>query len=287
MATILTIAQNAAKECGFDSPSSLVSSTDPTAVQLLALLNREGRALQRKANWTTLTYETTAETSSSQAAYALPGDFSRSVNTTQWNRGQHWPIWGPINAQHWQLLKSGIISTYPLQRYRIRGNTSTTLMIDPVPTTAESLVYEYISKGWCTARAWVTGTVYAASATVSNNGNRYTTTSGGTSGSTAPTHTSGSASDGGVTWAFADHGYDSIVADTDINVLDEFLLTMGLVWRFLEAKGLDFTSKLAEYNAEVDQAVARDGGARPLFIGGTPMRRLIGWSSFPDTGIGQ
>ena len=286
MATVLTIAQNAARECGFDTPSTLVSNTDPTAVQLLALLNREGRTLQRKFDWTALTYETTAQTTSSQAAYALPGDFSRAINTTQWNRGQKWPIWGPINAQHWQLLKSGIVSTYPLQRYRIRGNTSTTLLIDPTPTTSEALVYEYISKGWCTARAWVTSTVYAANATVSNNGNRYTTTAGGTSGTTAPTHTSGSASDGGVTWVYADHGYDAVVADTDINILDEHLLTCGLVWRFLEAKGLDFTSKLAEYNMEVERAQARDGGARPLFVGGTPTRRLLGWSNIPDTNIG-
>ncbi len=284
MATVLTIAQNAAEEVGFDSPTTLVGNSDPTAIQLLALLNREGRHLQRKWDWTQLQYETTAETSTSQAAYPLPGDFSRAINTTQWDRTNHWPIWGPINPQDWQLIKSGIITVYPRRRFRIRGNTSTTLLIDPTPTTSSNfLVYEYISKGWCTARQWVTGTVYAAAATVSNNGNRYTTTAGGTSGSTAPTVTSGSESDGGVTWAYADHGYDAIVADTDINILDEYLLTCGLVWRFLEAKGLDYTAKKAEYDAELERAMSRDGGAKPLFVAGYPISKFIGFWNIPDS----
>lgn len=284
MATVLEIAQNVAEECGFDSPSTLVSNSDPTAVQLLALLNREGKTLQRAFDWRALQYETTASTSVSQDAYALPGDFSRQINSTQWDRTNHWQIWGPINPQEWQMLKSGIISVYPRRRYRIKGNTATTLFIDPVPTsTADQLVYEYISKGWCTARAWVTSTVYAALATVSSNGNRYTTTSGGTSGATAPTHNSGSASDGGVTWVFADHGYDAIVADTDINVLDEFLLTCGLTWRFLKAKGLDFTTEMAEYNEQVEKAQSRDGGARPLFVAGGVGSRLLGYQNIPDS----
>jgi len=53
------------------------------------------------------------------------------------------------------------------------------------------------------AASWASTTTYAAGAKVSNGNYLYTTTAGGTSGSTAPTHTSGSASDGGVTWAYA------------------------------------------------------------------------------------
>lgn len=47
---------------------------------------------------------------------------------------------------------------------------------------------------------WATATVYGAGAIVGSRGNIYTTTVGGTSGVTAPTHSSGSVSDGGVTW---------------------------------------------------------------------------------------
>jgi len=57
--------------------------------------------------------------------------------------------------------------------------------------------------GWGGNNLWETGTVYAAGARITHGCLLYTTTAGGTSGSTAPTHTSGSASDGGVTWAYA------------------------------------------------------------------------------------
>lgn len=50
--------------------------------------------------------------------------------------------------------------------------------------------------------AWVTATVYAASAGVVNAGNSYATLAGGTSGATPPTHTSGTVSDGGVLWQY-------------------------------------------------------------------------------------
>jgi hypothetical protein len=49
---------------------------------------------------------------------------------------------------------------------------------------------------------WVTSTVYALNAYVFYGNNVYTATSAGTSGATPPTHTSGSVSDGGVTWKY-------------------------------------------------------------------------------------
>lgn len=49
---------------------------------------------------------------------------------------------------------------------------------------------------------WVTGTVYPAGRWVVNDSKYYQTAAGGTSGATAPTHTSGDVSDGGVTWTY-------------------------------------------------------------------------------------
>ena len=54
------------------------------------------------------------------------------------------------------------------------------------------------------------------------------------------------------------------VADADTTVLDEELLTQGLVWRFRKAKGLEWQTDYAEYVNEVKRAKSRDGGSRTL-----------------------
>jgi hypothetical protein len=54
---------------------------------------------------------------------------------------------------------------------------------------------------------WATATVYAAGAYTARQSRIYRTTLGGTSGVTPPTHSSGDASDGGVTWTFVDFAY--------------------------------------------------------------------------------
>ena len=50
---------------------------------------------------------------------------------------------------------------------------------------------------------WTTGIVYSSGDQVFNANKVYTATNAGTSGATAPTHTTGSVSDGAVTWAYA------------------------------------------------------------------------------------
>ena len=52
---------------------------------------------------------------------------------------------GPVDAQQWQWLKSGYISTGPRVRWRILGNT---FQIWPPYNTQEYLGFEYRSKGW-------------------------------------------------------------------------------------------------------------------------------------------
>lgn len=61
-------------------------------------------------------------------------------------------------------------------------------------------IYTYINSGL--APTWVAGTVYLAGREVIANNNIYKTTFGGTAGLTAPAFTSGTGSDGGVTWAY-------------------------------------------------------------------------------------
>ena len=80
-----------------------------------------------------------------QTAYDLPADFETITDRTQWDKSKHWEMLGPEDAQQWQWLKSGYISTGPRVRWRILDNQ---FQIWPIMNTQEYLGWEYRSKGW-------------------------------------------------------------------------------------------------------------------------------------------
>jgi len=80
-----------------------------------------------------------------QTAYDLPDDFETITDRTQWDKSKHWEMLGPEDAQQWQWLKSGYISTGPRVRWRILDNQ---FQIWPIMNTNEYLGWEYRSKGW-------------------------------------------------------------------------------------------------------------------------------------------
>ena len=81
----------------------------------------------------------------SQTKYPLPNDFETITDNTHWDKTKHWQMLGPEDAQQWQWLKSGYISTGPRIRWRILGNK---FQIWPPYNTQEYLGFEYRSKGW-------------------------------------------------------------------------------------------------------------------------------------------
>ncbi len=56
-------------------------------------------------------------------------------------------------------------------------------------------------------------------------------------------------------------------ADTDVGLLAEEIMTLGVVWRFLKAKGLDYSEPFRTYEAQVMIAMAKDGGKRSVYMG--------------------
>ena len=85
-----------------------------------------------------------------QTAYDLPDDFETITDRTQWDKSKHWEMLGPEDAQQWQWLKSGYISTGPRVRWRILDGQ---FQIWPVMNTNEYLGWEYRSKGWAKSAA--------------------------------------------------------------------------------------------------------------------------------------
>ena len=101
---------------------------------------------------TTLTMSQPATSSGSGVAvafgktkYALPSDYLRMVNRTQFDKSRRWAMVGPATAQEWEWLQSSYISTGPRIRYRIFGGF---LQTWPVIATNDLLSFEYVSNGY-------------------------------------------------------------------------------------------------------------------------------------------
>lgn len=146
MRTVLNIIQTASTELGLTAPQVAISSTDLGTVQLLSLLTLVGESLINDFEFQELTKEHTFTTVPGQELYPLPTDFGNIINQSEWNRSTHIPLLGPKSSQEWQLMKGSLSSAGSFrQRYRIIGNH---LQIHPVPTSADTIYFEYISSAW-------------------------------------------------------------------------------------------------------------------------------------------
>ena len=157
--TLLTICQDAAEEVGFDAPTSIIGSTDPTAIRLLRLAHRTGAVLAKK-NWDLLIKPHTFTTSSGEPQYALPSDYRSMVNETAWNQTTDQMIYR-INPQLWSYEKSYSTGAYE-DRFRMLGDDASPSIgakftIHPTPAATETIYYQYYSKNWLTS----SGTEYA------------------------------------------------------------------------------------------------------------------------------
>lgn len=57
---------------------------------------------------------------------------------------------------------------------------------------------------------------------------------------------------------------DDITSDQDKFVLDERLLKLAIIWRWLSIKRMDYQQELDDYNRAMDRAAADDRGARGI-----------------------
>lgn len=71
-------------------------------------------------------------------------------------------------------------------------------------------------------------------------------------------------------------------ADTDVGVVDEFLIQLGIKWRALERLGLVYASAFDDYERQVSKAVAQDGGAAILDLAPSYGPWLIGPQSVQE-----
>ena len=70
-------------------------------------------------------------------------------------------------------------------------------------------------------------------------------------------------------WCESSGGTDQSTwaADSDVGILSEELMALGVTWRWLRAKGMDYAEEMATYEREVEKAAARDRGLKVRVVG--------------------
>jgi hypothetical protein len=161
--TLLQLVQAAVGELGQLAPTSLVSSTDPSAVQWLALANREGAEFSDEATprggWQELRVDYTFNTSIGVDTYNLPADFGFLLPNTLWDVSKHWQVVGSLSQQEWNTLQYGISPAGPRFRFKIGGGV---FMMNPAPSSVISVAYSYVSNGWCKSSGGVSRAPWGA-----------------------------------------------------------------------------------------------------------------------------
>jgi len=147
----LTIVRDICLELGLTVPNAVVTSSDPQILQMLALLNKEGKylcerpeqgwqALQLLASFTTVATETQV------AIETIAPNYRYILNDTIWNQNNRRPVFGPLSPQQWRMQK-GWFSTGPYSQYRVQNGN---INFIPVPAAGEQCAFEYMTKAWVT-----------------------------------------------------------------------------------------------------------------------------------------
>jgi len=267
--SLATVIQNVANEAGYTVESNILTSTEITTKQLLAITNRMNREIFEAYPWPKCYASGAITLVNGQATYQLPAAFSYYHYETFWNSSTRWRVLGPMTAQEYAEIRGYGLNTTVYQRFQIRGLSNSQLLISPTPGASVSgdiIIFEYIADRSVRPKQWTTTTTFAAGAYCFNNGNYYSTTAGGTTGATAPTHTSGSASDGGVTWDYYDGIYDKFLADTDVSLFNEKLLEQAVLERFAEIHGLEGVKP--RFEMQLNEEFSRDQNGKIIYAGG-------------------
>jgi hypothetical protein len=141
--SVLDIAQNVAKETGFTAPSSLVGSTDELAIQLLALIKNETRALSDRFNWQALVKRATFNFVNGTESYSLAtiaSDFKDFIPETVWNYTSRRPLIAPISPQDYEIQKNYLITSGIDKMIYVYNDT---IYISPTPSNTDTIYFEY------------------------------------------------------------------------------------------------------------------------------------------------
>ena len=294
MKTILAIAQEAMdRDNTGPRPTSLFGSNSRDARILVQAAKDTMRDVMRSSDWRGLSELTSTWVLALQpgvAAYPLPPDFLRLLPDTEHRNG--WPLGliGPATPECWAAWMNSGASVPTSMSWRIRNNA---IFFHPTPATAELVSIEYVSN-------------YLVVADVQPGDYDGETPPNPISGIVPRDgHMEGDVSElvyngTGAEFAYeTGPGYDAaewalelydilkrinpmsqvaplpqirkaeFTADTDMPAFaDDYLLSIGMTWRYRNALAKEHTAQKEAYYAELEMKQGSDaGGARSFRIG--------------------
>lgn len=134
------------KSLGLTPPPSIVGSADETANQMWELATDVGQKLCDVHDWQWLSRDHTITTVPGTTLYDLPEAFDGYIPDSQWNYTSRLPMLGALSTPEWQMVKARQLAgtTFALM-FQV---TNDKLELYESPSTAQTLVLPYRSRGW-------------------------------------------------------------------------------------------------------------------------------------------
>lgn len=131
--SLSTVIQNVANEAGYTVSPNIVTATDTTTKQLLAIAQRINREMFEQYPWTKCYASGSITLVAGQAQYALPAAFSYYQYDTFWNQSNRWRVLGPMTPQEYADIRGFGLNPTIYQQFQIRGISNDQLLIYPTP----------------------------------------------------------------------------------------------------------------------------------------------------------
>jgi|SRR5581483_9525653 len=316
--SLLSICQQVANDLALSAPTSIVGNSDETATRLLAQAQAAGESLARKpANgWVAMIaeydFQTAATASNIAGSIANVGGFGVISGLTLGS-----PV-NPVAANTWYAFGTGVPGNAIVTAVTL-ADPNSQVTINQAPTATGTGTFTFGQSDyslpsdfqrpidntlWDRSRFWsLRGPLspqqwqlYKSSvigrASIQRRF-RFREIAGVLKFSIDPVPTdNGSAfvlEYVSNAWCKSSGGtkQTSWQADTDLGILDEYLITLGIRWRMLRRLGFSYAEERDEYDREVQKAMAKDGGAAILDLTPPDHLSLIGPWNIPETGFGN
>lgn len=311
--SLLQMVQQACSELGLQAPLSVIGNTDQQVIQLLALANREARDTFQEGTaiggWQALRakYRFNVQSTGVQSVSVVTGSNVVNFLTTPAIAPQvGWEV-SVSNGSNAGIFTNGTTITAVNSSTQVVTSTNsmitqsgTTLAFGqasyPFPVDVSNLMP---STFWDRSMRWqVEGPLspqdwqsLKSGIIVSGPRRRYRVMDGSFWLDPVP------ADNNTLEYEYYSYNYamsvtgaaqSKFLIDTDIYLLDDDVMILGIIWRFRRAKGLDYAQEQDAWQDQLDRYKARQASAKNLPLNATVLDypQFLGVANIPDSGFG-